>query len=780
MISAVNHQPIAPLANRTACGCSSKSEEAALPKESVTIAGADVEVNLADVLAATAKEAASLEGKLNDHVAGELIVKLRPDMGALESMNDFASDYGAAVIEKFDIPQNMYKSFDGEMVHIKLPAGMTTAQAIAAMEKDERVQYAATNDKLNIVDEGGGEDPEPPALNEQLWGMNNTGQTGGTDDADIDAPEAWQIQTGKGAADNGPVIAVIDTGIDYNHPALAGNIWTNPNEVADGVDNDGNGIIDDIHGYNAPAESGDPMDDNAHGTHCSGTIAGNGQDNGLYGVQHNSQLMGVKFLTASGGGTLADAIKAVMYSTEQGARITSNSWGGGGFNQALYDALEASPALHIFAAGNSSNDDDRRATYPSAFDLDNIVSVAATDHNDNLASFSNYGATTVDLAAPGVDVLSSVPGGEYRSFSGTSMATPHVAGAAGLLVSQFPDISNEELKARLMNGVDKKSQLEGRVLTGGRLNINNSLEEDNIAPGAPNDFRARSTEPGSVVLGWTATGDDHWCGDANGYVLKMSDRPIVEGDAADGQVSFDTARNMPVGSPQTTGQIENNAISVPLSGQEKTYHFALKVQDNVGNLSEIRTTSVTVPAAHVAFEDTLDNDGSNWSADGWAQVEVEGRGKVFTDSPEGDYENDANRSLMSREIDLSTLQGSTLVFDRKFDLENRYDKVHVEVAEIVPEPPPEQPPEDGAPLNDGGDTPPPAEPVFNNLATFTGSGDWANQQIDLSAYDGKNVKLRFRLESDGSVTRDGFYLDNVVIAGQEAPEPPPEEPPTEG
>ena len=449
MISAVNHQTIAPLANRPACGCEKKDETLALPQESVTIAGADVEVNLANVLAATAKEAASLEGKLNDHVPSELIVKLRPDMGALESMNDFASDYGANVIEKFDIPQSMFKAFDGEMVHIKLPAGMTTAQGIAAMEKDPRVQYAATNDVLHAIGAANeGEEPvEPAPLNDRLWGMNNTGQTGGTADADIDGPEGWQIQTGKGAAEDGPVIAVIDTGVDYNHPALAGNIWTNPNEIADGIDNDGNGIVDDIHGYNAAAESGDPMDDNAHGTHCAGTIAGNGQDNGLYGVAHNAQLMGVKFLTASGGGTLADAIKSVIYSTEQGARITSNSWGGGGFNQALYDALEASPALHIFAAGNESNDDDRRATYPSAFDLDNIVAVAATDHNDNLASFSSYGATTVDLAAPGVDILSSVPGGEYRSFNGTSMATPHVAGAAGLLVSQFPEISNEELKS---------------------------------------------------------------------------------------------------------------------------------------------------------------------------------------------------------------------------------------------------------------------------------------------------------------------------------------------
>ncbi|MCA9791016.1 MAG: S8 family serine peptidase [Candidatus Eremiobacteraeota bacterium] len=765
MISRLNSQPILP-ASRPAAPAAAAAAAAAVSAEPADQAAiSSGRVDLAAVLKATAREAASLEQKLPAHMPGELLVKTPSGM-ALESIELLAADYGATVIEKFQVPDKMKAAFGGELVQLKLPANLSVAQAMAAMNKDERVIYAECNAKRELL----GDPVTPNDLDPALWGLNNTGQDGGTADADIDAPEAWALTHGSRS---GPVIAVIDTGVDYNHQDLAANIWTNPNEIAgDGIDNDGNGVIDDVHGYNATNDSGDPMDDNDHGSHCSGTIAGRGNNGeGVVGVNWNAQVMGVKFLTGSGSGTLADAIKGVMYASQNGARITSNSWGGGGFNQALKDALAASPALHIFAAGNESNDDDRRPTYPSAFDLDNIVSVAATDHNDQLASFSNYGATTVDLAAPGVDILSSTPGGNYQSFSGTSMATPHVAGVAGLIVSQFPEISNEELKSRLMNSVDKKPQLEGRVASGGRLNAFNALEEDNIAPGAPNDFKATSEAPGGAVLNWTATGDDGWCGQANGYVLRVSDRPIVEGEAAEGQTSFEAASPIATNAPSVTGTIENIPVSLPLSGQERTYHFAMKVKDNVGNLSEIRTTSVTVPAATVAFEDTIDGDTSNWSTESWGQVEVDGR-KAWTDSPNGDYGNDQNSSLTTREISLGELRGSTLMFDSKYALENRYDKVAVEIGEVAP-PPPQDPGQGG-----GGQT---KEVIsWNKVAEYTGSSDWGTNSIDLSAYDGKNVQIRFRLTSDGSVNQDGFYLDNVVIAGDRAPHQPPQQPPSQG
>lgn len=466
-------------------------EGAAVPSDSSQVSFAKGGVDVATLLAATAEKAAQLDGALPEHVPGEVIVKLKPDyafsasaQGEGGQAKNFAEDYGGAVSHKFDIPENMFKSFNGEMIVVKLPEGMTTAQGMAAMGADPRVEYAASNDIVQAgpVEEGETVDTQgkPDNINKQLWGMNNEGQTGGTADADIDAPEAWNIQTGKDIQHGGPLIAIIDTGINYNHEALKGNIWTNPGEIpGNGIDDDGNGVVDDVHGFNAAAKSGNPLDDNDHGSHCAGTIAGNGDNSkGLYGVMHNASLMGVKFLTASGGGTLSAAIDSVLYATKMGARVTSNSWGGGGFNQALYDAFKSSPAMHIIAAGNERNNNDARPSYPATFDLPNVIAVAATDHNDNLASFSNYGATTVDVAAPGVNILSSTSGSatEYKSFSGTSMATPHVTGVAGLILSEHPNLSNDELKELIMDTVDKKPQLEGKMVTGGRVNVNNALQ----------------------------------------------------------------------------------------------------------------------------------------------------------------------------------------------------------------------------------------------------------------------------------------------------------------
>ncbi len=408
------------------------------------------------------------------------------------------------------------------------------------------------------------------------------------------------------------------------------------------------------------------------------------------------------------------------------------------------------------AAGNSRSDNDSRPHYPSSYDLPNSIAVAATDRNDQLASFSSYGATSVDLAAPGVDILSTVPNGEFDSFSGTSMATPHVAGVAGLIASHYPEATNEEIKARILNGVDKLPQLDGVVATGGRLNAANALEDDTIAPGAPNDFRSVAARTNGVTLHWTATGDDGWCGDASAYELRVSDRPIVDGEAAEDQIGFDQAAAVSSFAPSATGTIESLTVPLVPSGSERQLYFALKVKDNVGNLSEIRTTSASVPAASLAFEDSIDGGPENWTADaGWAQVEEAGRGKVWTDSPDGQYGNDANSSLTTRAISLEHYTNSTLIFDAKHALETGYDKVRVEAT------------------TDGEN--------WAALKEMTGDSDWNTHSLDLSAFDGQNVQLRFRLTSDSSVTSDGFYLDNVVIAGDHnpPPPPPPEEPPTE-
>ena len=320
--------------------------------------------------------------------------------------------------------------------------------------------------------------PNDPDFGE-LWGLNNTGQVGGVVDADINALEAWEISTGSSEV----VVGVIDTGIDYTHPDLVDNIWTNPGEIAgDGIDNDGNGYIDDIHGWDFVNDDNDPIDDQGHGTHVAGTIGAVGNnDLGVVGVSQDVSLLALKFLGSSGFGDLTDAIEAVEYANglkDLGTNLvmTNNSWGGGGFSAGLQQAIENAldrDILFVAAAGNSATDS---ISYPAAYEFDNVISVAATDRIDQLAGFSNFSPDWVDLAAPGVDVLSTQPNNSYAVFSGTSMASPHVAGALALLAASEPDLTALELRERLLESVDFLPQLDGVVATAGRLNANSLLD----------------------------------------------------------------------------------------------------------------------------------------------------------------------------------------------------------------------------------------------------------------------------------------------------------------
>ncbi|MBD2556838.1 S8 family serine peptidase [Aphanizomenon flos-aquae FACHB-1290] len=315
----------------------------------------------------------------------------------------------------------------------------------------------------------------------QLWGLHNTGQGGGTPDADIDAPEAWDIQTGNPNL----VIGVIDTGVDYNHPDLVGNIWTNSGEIAnDGIDNDNNGYIDDIRGWDFAYNDNNPMDVDGHGTHVSGTIAGKGNNGvGVTGVAWNAKIMPLKFLDDTGSGSTSGAISAINYATAKGVKLTNNSWGGGGYSQALYDAINAAGqqgALFIAAAGNDSINTDTLPHYPSSYNLDNIISVASTTNTDGLSSFSNYGLTSVDLGAPGSGIYSTIPNGGYGLKSGTSMASPHVAGAAALVWSQNPTWTAQQVKNTLMNTGDSIAALAGKTVSGKRLNVYNALVSSSL------------------------------------------------------------------------------------------------------------------------------------------------------------------------------------------------------------------------------------------------------------------------------------------------------------
>ena len=485
------------------------------------------------------------------HVAGELLVKLKPGLNQ-QGIQDFAADHEAVVLEHIDMPPAMRDSFHGDLVRLSLPSSETEQQAIQSFGRDPRVCYAEPNalvyaepqhqdsslplptvappslpqipslprvpslpggisgqtiypaQREILLGVGGAallglggalagsvvaryaggitlalaggmagwllgrhwaereESPERPQprhlpanLDARQWALDNQGLEWGKVDADIDAPEAWAVTTGS----RQPIVAVFDTGIVYHHPALAGNLWTNPE--------------DGSHGYDAIHDSHDPMDLDSHGTHCSGIIAANGSD-GIYGVSPQARVMGIKFM--NGQGRVSDAIKGLAFATEHGARITSHSWTSELYNQSFRDALAASPALHILAAGNEGKSLDEINVYPASYDLPNTLRVGASDRQNRLYLYSNYGRKHVDTVAPGQDIYSCVPDGGYRSMTGTSMAAPMVAGVANLVLARHPDISNEELKERLMRATRVPS-LCWKVGSGGVINAARAVKD---------------------------------------------------------------------------------------------------------------------------------------------------------------------------------------------------------------------------------------------------------------------------------------------------------------
>ena len=345
---------------------------------------------------------------------------------------------------------------------VRLPEKMTVSAALDAYRKDPAVLYAEPDYVVHALQNP--VTPNDPRFSE-LWGLHNMGQTGGTPGADIHAPQAWSLSTGSPNV----VVGVIDTGIDYNHEDLNANMFRNPLDCnSNGVDDDGNGFIDDCYGIDTVNGDSDPMDDAGHGTHVAGTIGAVGNNGvGVVGVNWQVKLLACKFLTSEGWGYTSGAVACLDYMAamkDRGVNIVAinNSWGGGDFSQALLDAIDVQRQkgiLFVAAAGNDSSDNEVFPHYPSSYFLPNILAVAATDSADLLADFSNFGRYSVHLGAPGVNILSTVPGAlwgnpPYDSFSGTSMATPHVTGVAALLAAQDPTRDWKAIKNLILAGGD--------------------------------------------------------------------------------------------------------------------------------------------------------------------------------------------------------------------------------------------------------------------------------------------------------------------------------------
>lgn len=396
----------------------------------------------------------------------EILVRFESGVTVAE-VDAAVAQIGASVEKRLDIVDNLYL--------VKLPEALSPPAAVAALKAQGGTLYAEPNYTVRAV-----VTPNDSSFG-SLWGLHNTGQSAGTADADIDAPEAWNITTGSSSV----VVVVIDTGIDYNHPDLAANMFRNEADCdSDTVDDDGNGYVNDCYGIDTYNNDSAPFDDHNHGTHVAGTIGAVGNNGvGVVGVNWNVRLMACKFLNSGGSGSIDDAIDCLTYVAmmkDRGVNIvaTNNSWGGGGFSQAMQDAIDIhrqKGILFIAAAGNSAADNDSTDFWPANYYLPNVISVASTTRTDALSSFSDFGRQTVHVAAPGSDILSTTPNNTYQSFSGTSMATPHVTGVAALLKAQDSSRDWRAIRNLILSGGSNLSTVNGRTVTGKRLNAEGSL-----------------------------------------------------------------------------------------------------------------------------------------------------------------------------------------------------------------------------------------------------------------------------------------------------------------
>ncbi len=432
-----------------------------------------------------------------DMVGDHLLVRLAEGTTA-DQAAAFARDHGFAVRRRVG---------SGPVWLLSFPATDASALPLAR----ERL-LAAKGDVANVEPDlvvRADVVPNDPYLN-LCWGLNNSGQSGGTPDADIDAPEAWELGTGGSTVK----VGIIDTGMDATHPDLVSNRWTNPGEsgakATNGLDDDGNGYIDDANGWNFYDDNNNPADNEGHGTHVAGTIAARGGNaKGVPGVNWYAALIPLRFL-GPGGGTLSDGLAAIQYSTAIGCHVTNNSWGwsGGYYSVEIANAIAAANTAGIpfvAAAGNAGTNNDSAPFYPASYPMANVISVAATTHTDALAGFSCFGATTVDLGAPGDAIVSTWPGNQYAYLSGTSMATPHVTGAVALMRSKKSGMTPTQVRQALLDTVDPKPALTGMCVSGGRLNLFRAVAKvmTGVVDGAGDTVAEAGVNDGLLATGET-------------------------------------------------------------------------------------------------------------------------------------------------------------------------------------------------------------------------------------------------------------------------------------
>jgi subtilisin family serine protease len=472
---------------------------------------------------------------------GELLVRFESSTTPA-TRADALADLRATLVERLPIKG---------VVLVRLAQGMSVAEAQAAFERRTGVRYAQPNHRYQFTAL-----PNDPDFAD-LWGLHQTS------DADIDAPEAWDITTGNGLV----TVAVVDSGVEHTHPDLAANMWSNPGETANGLDDDGNGKVDDVRGWDFVNNDAVPEDVVEHGTHVAGTIGARGNNaTGVTGVNWNVRLMALKVGEESL--TDVDIASGFAYACAKGAQVVNGSFGGPGLSQVLLDAVNACPnALFVFAAGNASSNNDSVPVSPCVEPAPNIVCVAATDSADSLAWFSNFGVNNVDLAAPGENILSTIPG-SYDFYDGTSMATPHVAGAAALVLAHRPGLTPVELRRALLLSADPKPSLNGFVGTGARLNVHRALTQEVIAPAG---LVAQSSGPSF----------NSW---SNVNIVTASWSGATDASGIDGY-SFGWSPDATF-APDEVKDVEENVTTSSTTLPDGRHWFHVRARDGAGNWSD--------------------------------------------------------------------------------------------------------------------------------------------------------------------------------------------------
>ena len=601
---------------------------------------------------------------------------------------------------------------------IRFPEGSPAVDdLIIQLKTDPRVRIAEPDYVVHTVETL----PNDPYFS-YLWGLKNTGQgdfilpgftctTCSKPGADISAAKAWDLSTGS----DDIVVAVIDTGVDYTHPDLAANILRdNSNKVV---------------GYDFANKDSDPMDDYGHGTHCAGIIGAVGNNGqGVAGVCWKVKIMPVKFLNAAGSGLTSDAVLSVDYAVAHGAQVLSNSWGGGANSQLLLEAIqraEAAGVLFVGAAGNSAASIDSEPFYPASYNqyASNVIAVAATDAYDVLASFSNFGPKTCDIAAPGSEIYSTLPSGScplcsssgYGYLSGTSMATPYVAGAAALIRAKFPGLSLTGLKARLLYSADHPSEMEGYTRWG-RLNVFNALQSDAIPPGAPFNFAVTRASATGLRLTWTASGDDGASGTVSAY-------QIFYNTVSDPDTAVMVEPTMRPGPPGTSESFDLTGLS-----PQTSYYVFMRAVDKVGNTSSLLSAG-PVKTNAAAFFDGAEATPAFARTYGPAWTVAAGGAHTGQYSYASSATISQNQSSMLMMINPFNVSGPTYAaFWAKKDLDDSYDFFYSIIQD----------------LNTG---------TFYFNSDVTGSSPWTRYRFDLSSFSGHLIKLEFYLYTGSSTLK---------------------------